>query len=207
MNLKIVIGTANKHKFEEIEKILRPSELNVELIFGGDIVPKKPDETGKDFYENALLKAKYYSQRSGLPALSDDSGLMVDVLNGAPGIFSARYAGEKCNYDDNNRKLLTMLDNIPENNRTAKFVCTAVLYLPDSRNFVATGVLEGKIAKIPRGTGGFGYDPVFELPDGRTVAEIPQEFKNQISHRAKAFLQMRGIIAVIFNSAQTIKKL
>ncbi len=199
---KIVIGTANRHKFAEIEKILRPSELNLELIFGGDIVAEKPEETGKDFYENALLKAKYYSKHSELPAISDDSGLMVDALNGAPGIFSARYAGEGCDYDDNNRKLLTVLDNIPERKRSAKFVCTAVLYLPDGRDFMATGILEGKITKFPRGTSGFGYDPIFELPDGRTVAEIPQEFKNRISHRAKAFLQIRGIIAVLFNSVQ-----
>ncbi len=195
--MRIVIGTANRDKFREIERILRPADLGVELLFGGELSSQKPDETGKTFYENALIKAKFYSQLSGLPAVADDSGLVVYALDGAPGVFSSRYAGEGCTYEDNNRKLLRELIGVPAEQRGAKFVCTAVLYVPEDGDFVATGVLEGRIADAPRGVGGFGYDPVFQLPDGRTVAELSPEEKNRISHRAKAFSQMREIIKSI----------
>ena len=195
----IIIGTANRHKFEEIIKILNPEMLDIELLFGGDFVTEAPDETGSTFFDNALLKAKYYSEKTGKPTIADDSGLMVDALEGAPGIFSARYAGQNCTYGDNNKKLLDKLEDIPLDKRTARFVCTAVIYFPVGRSFTTEGILEGTITHSPRGSGGFGYDPVFELPDGRTVAEIPAEEKNQISHRAKAFLQMRGILAVMQN--------
>ena len=192
--LKIVIGTANRHKFAEIEKILTPETLDIQLIFGGDIILQKPEETGSTFFENALLKAKFYSKASGLPAIADDSGLIVDALNGRPGIFSARYAGENCSYEDNNRKLLQELKKIPPQQRTARFVCVAVLFIDDENFFSAEGIIEGKIATEMRGDNGFGYDPIFELPDGRTMAQIPQKIKNKISHRAKAFLKMRKII-------------
>ena len=198
MDRRIVIGTANRHKFAEIEKILCPEDIGVELFFGGDLVSESPLETGTDFLENALIKARFYCEHTEIPTIADDSGLMVEALQGAPGVFSARYAGQNCSYDDNNRKLLRQLERIPPDRRKAKFVCVAVLYLPDGRDFVATGTLEGKIATAPRGNGGFGYDPIFELPDGRTVAEISAVEKNQISHRAKAFMQMRGIISILF---------
>ncbi len=196
---KIVIGTGNRHKFEEIIKILMPETLDIELVFGGALTDIKPDETGETFFDNALLKAKYYSEISGLPAIADDSGLMVDALDGAPGIFSARYAGEGCTYEDNNRKLLDVLKVFPNDKRTARFVCTAVLYLPDGKHFVGEGILEGRIGSEPIGKGGFGYDPVFVLPDSRTVAQIQAEEKNRISHRAKAFMQIRGILAVVID--------
>jgi len=194
---KIVIGTANRHKFEEIIKILMPETLDIELIFGGALTDIKPEETGETFFDNALLKANFYSETSGLPTIADDSGLMVDALDGAPGIFSARYAGEGCTYEDNNRKLLDVMKAIPNEKRTARFICTAVLYLPDGKNFIGEGILEGRIGSEPIGKGGFGYDPVFIIPDSRTVAQIPADEKNRISHRAKAFMQIRGILVVM----------
>ena len=195
---QIIIGTSNHHKFSEIEKILLPDEIGIKLVFGGDANSEPPEETGKDFFENAFIKAQFYSKITGLPAIADDSGLAVAALDGAPGIFSARYAGEGCTYADNNRKLLALLKDIPDNRRSAKFICTAVLYMPDGTNHSALGILEGRINHSPRGTGGFGYDPVFEIADGRTVAELPSDEKNLISHRAKSFMQMRGILTVLF---------
>jgi XTP/dITP diphosphohydrolase len=194
---KIVIGTGNRHKFAEIADILMPAQIGVELLLGGDLVDRTPDETGKDFYENALLKARYYCEKTGYASIADDSGLMVEALDGAPGLFSARYSGEVCTYSDNNRKLLTQLADVPAEKRAAKFICTAILYLPDGRSFSAVGIIEGKIAFTPRGAGGFGYDPIFELPDGRTIAELPDGEKSRISHRAKAFSQMREIMVAL----------
>ncbi len=194
MKKKVVIGTFNRHKFSEISSILSPQELDIILIFGGDVVSNPPDETGQNFLENAMLKAKYYCENSGFPSIADDSGLVIDALGGAPGVLSARFAGGGCTYADNNKKLLAELANVPVDGRQAKFVCTAVLFVPDGRHYVAVGELHGTIALSPRGTGGFGYDPIFELPDGRTVAELPSDLKNRISHRGKAFLAMREIL-------------
>ncbi len=191
------MGTSNRDKFAEIVEILRPDELGVELVFGGDLVDSPPPETGSDFLENATLKARFYSEASGLPAIADDSGLVVDALGGAPGVMSARYAGEGCSYEENNRKLLRKLSGVRGEDRRARFVCVAVLWMPDGKSFSTAGTLEGRIAESPRGSGGFGYDPIFELPDGRTVAQLSRAEKNRISHRAKAFVQMRGVLAVV----------
>lgn len=192
--MQIILATNNRHKFDEISKIFT---IGVDLIWGGITKIKPPEETGQTFFENARIKAEYFSRNTSLPALADDSGLEVEILNGAPGIFSARYAGPGCSYDDNNRKLLKELENIPDEQRGAKFVCVAVLAFPDGRIFSTEGVITGKIARRPRGTGGFGYDPIFELPDGRTMAELSQEEKNKISHRGKAFRKMQEIIRKI----------
>jgi len=202
---KLTIATANKHKFEEIVRILNPDELGMELIFGGDSVSTTPDETGNTFYENAYIKAKYYSEHTNSPALADDSGLIVLSLNNQPGIYSSRYAGQNATFQDNNRKLLEVMKNIPEDNRNAYFICIAVLYLPENKSlwigggldFSTEGILSGKIAFAPSGTGGFGYDPIFQLPDGHTVAEISAEKKNKISHRAKAFQKMKSILMFV----------
>jgi len=131
---------------------------------------------------------------SGHPAIADDTGLYVSALDGAPGIYAARFAGEDVTYEDNYRKLLREMENVPEGDRTAYFATIAALVLPDGREFVAEGRLNGRITRQPRGEGGFGYDPVFELPDGRTLAQIDAGEKNRISHRAEAFRKMRNII-------------
>ncbi|MCD6594925.1 RdgB/HAM1 family non-canonical purine NTP pyrophosphatase [bacterium] len=188
---KIVIATANSHKFGEIERILEPDKLGIELVFGGALAANAPDETGDSFYENALLKAKYYSQIAKLPAIADDSGLIVNILGDEPGLYSARYAGNNCTYEDNNRKLLEKMRNIPHEKRNAYFICITVLYLLNGSTFATEGILNGRISNASEGTGGFGYDPIFELFDGRTVAQIPEDEKNKISHRAKAFRIMR----------------
>jgi len=199
---KVILATSNKHKFFEIKNILLPEELGIELIFGGELVDSAPPETGSTFFENALIKARFYGQKTNMPSLADDSGLVVPALGGKPGIMSARFAGEGCTYEDNNRKLLKMMESLPDEMRGAKFVCVAVLWLPYGEVFSTKGELHGKITREPRGTGGFGYDPVFELPDGRTVAELSSQEKNAISHRAKAFEKMRKLIIEIIKSGK-----
>ena len=199
---KVILATSNKHKFFEIKNILLPEELGIELIFGGELVDSAPPETGSTFFENALIKARFYGQKTNMPSLADDSGLVVPALGGKPGIMSARFAGEGCTYEDNNRKLLKMMESLPDKMRGAKFVCVAVLWLPYGEVFSTKGELHGKITREPRGTGGFGYDPVFELPDGRTVAELSPQEKNAISHRAKAFKKMRKLIIELIKSGK-----
>jgi len=199
---KVILATSNKHKFFEIKNILLPEELGIELIFGGELVDSAPPETGSTFFENALIKARFYGQKTNMPSLADDSGLVVPALGGKPGIMSARFAGEGCTYEDNNRKLLKMMESLPDEMRGAKFVCVAVLWLPYGEVFSTKGELHGKITREPRGTGGFGYDPVFELPDGRTVAELSPQEKNAISHRAKAFKKMRKLIIELIKSGK-----
>ena len=199
---KVILATSNKHKFFEIKNILLPEELGIELIFGGELVDSAPPETGSTFFENALIKARFYGQKTNMPSLADDSGLVVPALGGKPGIMSARFAGEGCTYEDNNRKLLKMMESLPDEMRGAKFVCVAVLWLPYGEVFSTKGELHGKITREPRGTGGFGYDPVFELPDGRTVAELAPQEKNAISHRAKAFKKMRKLIIELIKSGK-----
>ena len=199
---EVILATSNKHKFFEIKNILLPEELGIELIFGGELVDGAPAETGSTFFENALIKARFYGQKTNMPSLADDSGLVVPALGGKPGIMSARFAGEGCTYEDNNRKLLKMMESLPDEMRGAKFVCVAVLWLPGGEVFSTKGELHGKITREPRGTGGFGYDPVFELPDGRTVAELSSQEKNAISHRAKAFKKMRKLIIELIKSGK-----
>lgn len=192
--MKIVIATNNKDKFREIIYIFSPENIGVDLVFGGTYGFDPPEESGRTFFENARIKAEFFCKNTSLPSLADDSGLEVEFLNGAPGIFSSRYAGPGCSYSDNNRKLLAQLKDVPDSQRKARFVCVAVLVLPDGRVFSAEGTVEGKVTMTPRGVGGFGYDPIFELPDGRTMAELSTDEKNRISHRSKAFSKMREII-------------
>ena len=149
-------------------------------------------EDGQSFFENALKKAKAVSEWTGEAVLADDSGLEVKALGGAPGIFSARYAGNSAEDDDNIKKLLENLKGVPEDKRDGAFRCVLVLYYPDGHYKHFEGSWEGRIAEVPAGTGGFGYDPVFYLPEsGVTVAELPREKKNAMSHRAKAFRQLK----------------
>lgn len=195
---KVVLATRNHHKVEELREILADvcGELGLDIV-GLDEFPDAPDvvEDGVTFAENAVLKAQSAAETTGLPALADDSGLAVDVLGGAPGIFSARWSGSKGPGADraNLELLLAQLGDVREQHRGAAFVCAAALVLPDGRSAVETGRFPGRVAHQPRGTGGFGYDPIFvpeEQPDPgaeRTLAEYAAEEKNGVSHRFRAF--------------------
>ena len=190
--MKIVLATKNPHKLEEILSIL--GEIpGVEFLTFRDIPLPDVEETGGTLEENAILKATSVARETGLPALAEDTGLEVEALGGAPGVRSARFAGEDKDYRANNEKLLGLLKGVTD--RRARFRTVAVLALPDGRTWTAEGVLEGRIAETPRGEGGFGYDPLF-IPEGetRTLAEMSPEEKNRISHRRKALEAMRSIL-------------
>lgn len=190
---RIVLATRNAHKVAELRAILADvlGRLDAELV-GVEDYPQVGEvvESGVTFAENALLKARAVAGATGLPALADDSGLAVDVLGGSPGVFSARWAGRVDAEDKdaaNNALLLTQLADVPDEHRGAGFVCAAALALPDGRTVVREGTVRGTVAREPRGTGGFGYDPLLVLPDGRTLAEYTPEEKHAISHRGRAF--------------------
>ena len=190
--MKVVLATKNPHKLEEILSIL--GEIpGVEFLTFRDIPLPDVEETGGTLEENAILKATSVARETGLPALAEDTGLEVEALGGAPGVRSARFAGENKDYRANNEKLLGLLKGVTD--RRARFRTVAVLALPDGRTWTAEGVLEGRIAETPRGEGGFGYDPLF-IPEGetRTLAEMSPEEKNRISHRRKALEAMRSIL-------------
>lgn len=193
---RIVLGTHNAHKLFEISQILRG--LPVEILTLNDF-PGLPEaeETGQTFAENALLKARSAFAHTGLFALADDSGLEVDALDGAPGIYSARYAGAEKDYAANNRKLLEALKNVPDERRGAQFRCAAAIVGPGAEE-TAEGIVRGRIIREPRGGKGFGYDPLF-APEGyaHTFGELGEEIKNRISHRARAFRKARQILEKI----------
>jgi XTP/dITP diphosphohydrolase len=187
---QLVLATKNPGKVREICAIL--ADLPIDLVGLEGFPGVRPaEETGATFAENAAAKAAQALRETGLPALADDSGLVVDALGGSPGIRSARFAGERASHRENNLKLLGLLRGVPPELRTARFVCVAALALPGREIVLKDGRLEGLITEAPSGTGGFGYDPVFYLPQaGRTVAELDEELKNSISHRAIAFRAM-----------------
>lgn len=182
--MQITIATHNAKKLDELRRILLP--LGFDVVFSPDL----PDveETGATFAENARLKASAGCATSGLPCVGDDSGLCVDALDGAPGVFSARYAGEHGNDGANIVKLLEAMRNISPKQRTARFICAACCVFPDGREVAVQGSCEGSIAPAPAGEGGFGYDPVFLPKDypGKTMAMLDPAEKDGISHRGKA---------------------
>ncbi|MBW7957621.1 MAG: XTP/dITP diphosphatase [Deltaproteobacteria bacterium] len=193
--MKLVIATRNRGKAAEIAGLLEGTGVEVVTL---NEYPSLvlPPETGDSFRENALIKARFVAEATGLPALSDDSGLEVDALSGAPGVFSARYAGEGATDADNYVKLLAALEGVPEGKRTARFRCAAAFVEPGKGEEVFEGEFEGEISTEPRGSGGFGYDPVFVVPGrGLTVAELPPGEKDRISHRAKALRAFRDFLA------------
>ena len=192
--MKILLATRNKDKIRELRRILSGLELEIRTT---DDYPGLSEtiEDGDSFAENALKKAREAAEFAKIPALADDSGLEVDYLGGAPGIYAARYAGPDCTYEDNNRKLLDALEGVSPEARSAKFVCVAALVIPEETEITRRGEMPGRIAEKPRGEGGFGYDPIFLLPDGRTVAEISAGEKSKISHRAESFGKMRSVIS------------
>jgi len=184
--MKLLIATHNPGKVREYEKLLAglPLELTYPAQEGLDI---EVAETGGSFAENARLKAAAYARASGLLTLADDSGLEVDALGGEPGIRSARYAGSGASDEDRYRLLLEKLQGVPWDKRTARFRCVIAVATPAGQVYTAEGTCEGIIAFEPQGEHGFGYDPVFYLPEhGMTMAELPPETKNRISHRARA---------------------
>ena len=183
--MKVILASKNAHKLEELSAILGQLgfEIALESEYGLDI---DVEETGTTFEENSLLKADAVMRASGLPALADDSGLMVDALGGAPGVYSARY-GHKNSDAERVEYLLENMKNVPDEKRTAKFVCVITCLWPDGRKIAARGECPGRILHEVHGSNGFGYDPVFYVPEkGKTFAELLPEEKNAISHRARA---------------------
>ena len=187
MPVTVVLATGNAGKLREMREILAP--WNVEVRSQGDYTRTAAEETGLTFIENALLKARHAAAASGLPAIADDSGLEVDALRGAPGIHSARYAGPGADDQANNERLLRELAGIAAAARTARYRCAMVFlrWAHDPAPVIAQAAWEGVIADAPRGSGGFGYDPLFLVDDGaRTAAELAAEDKNRRSHRGRA---------------------
>lgn len=188
--MKIVVATHNKGKLREFKAVL--ATVGIEAISIGDVVQvEEPEETGTTFLENARIKAQYYMKACGLPCLADDSGLAVDVLAGAPGVYSARYAGSQCDDEANNQKLIDAVKDFSFEKRTARYVCELVLSYPDGRELTATGYCEGLIQTEAVGNGGFGYDPYFYLPQfEKTMAQLSMDDKNAISHRGLALQKL-----------------
>lgn len=183
--MKLVLASKNPGKLKELQEIL--GSLGVEVLLESQVgLDLEVEETGTTFAENAFLKADAVMRASGLPAIADDSGLVVDALDGAPGVYSARFGGKESD-GERTALLLEKLEGVPEEKRTARFVSAIACCLPDGRTITADGSCEGVIADAPRGQGGFGYDPVFLVPPlGRTFAELSAEEKNRISHRGSA---------------------
>ena len=188
--MQLVLASGNAHKRAEIAAIL--AGLDVDLVPMTDLGLEGPEETGATFRDNALLKARAVVVATGEPAIADDSGLEVDALGGAPGVRSARYAGEGATDADNNARLVAALRDVPEEHRTARFVCAAALVARDGREWVVRGTMEGRIVGAPRGEHGFGYDPYFvSVGEQRTNAELSPEEKDARSHRGAAFRALR----------------
>lgn len=190
----IVLATTNQGKAKEFAVLLQGLPVEIETLKDypeiGDIV-----EDGQTFKENALIKARTVAKATGKLAVADDSGLMVDALDGAPGIYSARFAGEDKNDAKNTAKLLALLQDTPQEARGAQFCCAIAIVLPDGREYTTEGICRGEIAFAPAGDGGFGYDPVFLVPQwGKTFAELTMSEKNAISHRGKANAQALVIL-------------
>ena len=189
---EILIGTNNKGKYREICNLLpndlkkySPKEFNI----------PSPKETGKSFEENSFIKASYFSKKTNLICLSDDSGLEIDLLNSEPGIYSSRWSGKKNNFDLAIKKIFEKMDNIKKDWKdanTARFICCMTLFWPDGKNYSSKGVIKGKISTTKKGKNGFGYDPIF-IPDGynQTFGEMESKLKISIDHRFKAFLKIR----------------
>jgi len=198
--MKLVIATNNLNKIREIRaKFAEISSL--ELISLNDF-PDPPEiiEDGSSFRENAFKKARGIASYTGSPAMADDSGLAVDALDGRPGIYSARYGGESATDTDRSRMILEEMRGIPPERRGARFICVISIAFPDGRSYFAEGSCEGVIAETMKGGHGFGYDPIFYLPEhGKTMAELPLHEKNRISHRAKALDAAREILMKLGN--------
>ena len=191
---ELVLATRNRHKGEELAALLGDLGMTIHRL---DEFPDAPEvvEDGDTCEANAIKKARAIAEFTGLPAVADDTGLEVDALGGRPGVYAARYAGEDATYEDNCRKLLRDLAGVPREQRTARFLTVAAIALPSDGVRVTQGTLDGMIAEEVRGALGFGYDPVFLIPElGKTLAQLTADQKNKISHRAKAFIQAKDLL-------------
>jgi XTP/dITP diphosphohydrolase len=188
----VIIATKNKGKAMEFESLFHAKGYQVlTLLDFPDAIDV--EETGSTFEENAILKAEAISRETGKFVIGDDSGLIVDALDGRPGVYSARYAGEDKNDAANTEKVLNELQGVPQSERTARFYCSLALASPNQKTITVSGTVEGFISEEPSGTNGFGYDPVFFVPEkGKTMAELNQSEKNAISHRANALKELEG---------------
>ena len=188
--MKIIIATHNKHKLQEMSRILSP--MGYEVVTDRDLGIELTDaeENGETFLDNARIKAESGCRESGLPCIADDSGLCVDALGGAPGVFSARYSGVHGDDDANNKRLLAELEGVPTEKRTAYFACAICVSFPDGSEITATGKCEGYIGYEKKGENGFGYDPLF-MVEGRSLAEMTAEEKDAISHRGNALKALK----------------
>ncbi len=193
MRRRLILATSNRGKLSELNAMLVGGDLDV--VAQSDLNVTDADETGLSFVENAILKARHAAAHTGLPAIADDSGLEVDALDGAPGIYSARYAGPDANDQDNNEKLLSALGDIEESARSARFQCLMVMlrHPEDPTPLICQGTWKGRILTEPRGNNGFGYDPLFWVPRiGLSAAELDRDTKNRLSHRGQA---LRALVA------------
>lgn len=189
--MKIVIATGNVGKMKEIKSIFNNSDYEV-VSMKEEGIAADVDENGSTFEENALIKAKTIAELTGEIAMAGDSGLEVDYLDKAPGIYSARFLGEDTSYDIKNRYLIDKLEGVEGAERSSRFVCAIACVWPDGKSRVCRATIEGQLAKEPAGENGFGYDPIFYVPEfGKTTAQLSLEEKNKISHRAKALREMK----------------
>ena len=191
---RMIFATGNENKMVEIREIL--GDLPFEILSMKQAgIRADIEENGTSFEENALLKAREVCRLAGEMVLADDSGLEIDYLNGEPGIYSARYMGENTSYRVKNKNLMERLEGVPNEKRTARFVCAIAAVFPDGKELVVRGTVEGIIGYEERGENGFGYDPIFYLPErGLTTAELPPEEKNSISHRGNALRKMKELL-------------
>lgn len=198
--MKFVFASHNKGKIQEVQEILAPFGIEIEPI-PADF--PEIEENGTSFEENAEIKARAVCQATGLPAVADDSGLTVDALDGFPGIHSARWAGPEANDHDRNQLLLEKLLSVPEEQRGAQFVCVAACVFPDGRELAVRGQCRGTILGEEHGSGGFGYDPVFCVPEyGCTFGELASDVKNSISHRARAFTALGSALKTLLQEGE-----
>ena len=202
VRVRLVIATANAGKLQEFRRLLAGDDLEVVTPAEAGVADLVVEESGETYRANAARKARAYANASGLPAMADDSGVEVDALDGAPGVRSARYAGDGATDAANRARLLAALSGVPGERRGARFRCVVAVALPYGPTIrFGEGTVEGRIAEDERGSGGFGYDPVFELPDGRRMAELTPEEKNGMSHRARAVRDARWIFGNLVKAA------
>ena len=198
--MDILLASQNPGKLAEMRQLL--AGLPFEVARPADLgIHEAPDETGSTFIENARIKARYYSGRTGRLAVADDSGIAVDALDGAPGLYSARFGGEKATDAERNRLLLEKLAGVPEEKRTARFISAVAVARGDAILFEVEETVEGRIAPAPSGPNGFGYDPIFFFPPfGKTFGEVPSARKDTVSHRGKAFARLRTFLTALSSS-------
>ncbi|MEO8000315.1 MAG: RdgB/HAM1 family non-canonical purine NTP pyrophosphatase [Arenimonas sp.] len=191
----LVLATSNRGKVTEMQPLL--SDIGYTIVTQAELGVSDAIEDGHTFVENALIKARHASAITGLPAIADDSGLIIDALNGAPGLISAHYAGVHGDAEGNIKKVLAEMIDVPRTERTARFYSLIVMikHAHDPQPLIAEGIWEGEILELPRGSNGFGYDPIFFVPDQQcSAAELPTDIKNHISHRGRALLKLRELL-------------